>query len=75
MRSLVEIVPVVLEKKSFLFLQCFFAFSLLRACPSLDKSGIAVIQRSFVASLVENGTAVLVRNNVIFRKCIFVIIL
>ena len=70
--SLVEIGPVVLEKKIFKVHQCIFAISLLSPVgkghgPSFEQTGILITQGCFVPSLVEIGPVVLKKK--IFKVC------
>ena len=67
MPSLVEIGPVVLEKKISLFRQCIFTISLLSLLgkghgPSFKETLIPFTQGCFVPSLVEIGHVVLERK-------------
>ena len=64
MPSLVEIGSVVLEKKIFLFYQCFFTIFVIiplgKGCdPSIEQTGITFTQGSFVSSLEVIGPVVL----------------
>ena len=68
MPSLVEIGPVVVEKKIFKFRQCIFAISKLSSLgegrgPSFEQNLIPFTQGCFVSSSVENGPVVLEKIN------------
>ena len=76
--SLVEIDPVVLEKKIIKMYQCFFAMFLSPIDkgrnPSFEQTWITLTQRCFVPSLVEIGPLVLEKKilkfvNVILQFC------
>ena len=57
MPNLVEIVPMVLEKKIFKFYQ--YIFTILLLSPLGKERGLALMQGYFVLSLVEIGPVVL----------------
>ena len=78
--SLVEIGPVVLEKKILKFRKCIFAISKesplgKRKGPSIEQSWIPFTQECNVLSLVEIGPVVLDRKIFKFHQCIFTILL
>ena len=75
MQRLVEIGPVVLEKKIFEFCQCIFNISLLSSLekgrgPSFDQIQIPFTHGCFVPSLVEIGQVVMEKKIFEFRQCI-----
>ena len=76
--SLVEIGPLVLEKKIFKFCQCIFAIALLSPLgkgwgPLFEQTWVLISQECFVPSLVEIGLFSSGEEIFEFRQCIFAI--
>ena len=69
MPYLVEIGPVLLEKKNFKLGKCIIAISL----SSFEKALIPFTQECFVPCLVEIGLMVLEKKNFVFRQFIITI--
>ena len=71
--SLVEMGPVVLEKKIFKVRQCIFAISWFSPLgkwrdPSFEQTWIPITQECFVPSLVEIGSVVLEKKSKIEKS-------